>query len=496
MSIKNKLRRRWRAEGGYAKLFRVAIPLVISTGSWSIQHFVDGAFLTRHSAEAVAAVVPAGLLYWTILCIFSGTAHYVNTFVAQYTGARMDDKVGPAVWQGCFLALLSGVVMTFAIFLAKPLMALAGHPPDVQLLEVSYFKIICFAAGPAVLNSALSGFFTGRGDTRTVMWVTLAGTSVNIVLDYLLIFGKAGFPAMGIRGAALATVIGLSVCPLLYLLLIFRRSHRERYNTLRGFRFDPQIFRRLIKFGLPNGLHWCLDVLAFTIFIWIVGSLGTDQLAATNIAFRINSLAFMPMVGLGIAVSTLVGQYLGQNKPGWAWRAAYSAFHVTFLYMSLVAIAYVVFPHIFISVFIPNPGSGNTRAIAETVKILLRFVAIYTVFDSINVIFASAVKGAGDTRFVMWTTVSLAWLVMVVPTYLAVYVFDGGIYSAWWFLSAFVIIISAIFYLRFKGGKWESMRVIEMPPSLPLPRRASPGMEESLIEPPAEQQVVEGDKDE
>jgi len=150
-------------------------------------------------------------------------------------------------------------------------------------------------------------------------------------------------------------------------------------------------------------------------------------------------------------------------------------------YMSVVAIAYVVFPGIFISVFIPNPGVKETRAIAETVKILLRFVAIYTIFDSITVIFSSAVKGAGDTRFVMCITVSLSWLVMVVPTYLAVYVFDGGVYSAWWFLSAFMIILSAIFYLRFKGGKWESMRVIEMPPPLPIPPRASPGLEEALI---------------
>jgi MATE family, multidrug efflux pump len=120
---------------------------------------------------------------------------------------------------------------------------------------------------------------------------------------------------------------------------------------------------------------------------------------------------------------------------------------------------------------------------------------MYTIFDSINVIFSAAVKGAGDTRFVMYMTVSLAWLVMVVPTYLAVYVLDWGVYSAWWFLSAFMIILSAVFYLRFKGGKWESMRVIEMPPPLPISLPASPGLEEALIEPPGEQPVDDGGDD-
>jgi len=489
MSLQAKLRRRWRAEGGYAKLFRIAVPLVISAGSWSIQHFVDGAFLTRYSAKAVAAVVPAGLLYWTLQCVFTGTAHYVNTFVAQYTGAGMDEKVGPAMWQGAFLALVAGIVLAAAAPLARPLIALAGHARDIQVMELAYFRIVCLGAIPMVMNSALAGFFSGRGDTRTVMCVNLAGIAVNIAFDYLLIFGKAGLPQMGIKGAALATVIGISTCTVLYLLIIFKRSYRIQYRTLSGCRFDPDLFRRLIRYGLPNGLHWCLDVLAFTIFIWIVGRLGTNQLAATNISFRINSLAFMPMFGFGIAVTTLVGQYLGQNKPGYAWRTAYSAFHVTFLYMTLVAVAYVILPGLFISVFFKNPAASDARVIAATVKVLLRFVALYTVFDSINLIFASAIKGAGDTRFVMWSTVLMAWSIMVIPTFISLYFFDAGIYTAWWFLSAFVILLAGVFYSRFKSGKWESMRVIETaPPALILPSKSSPGLEDALIETSSEEQ--------
>ena len=474
MSLADRIRKSWKAEAGYSELFRIAIPLVISTGSWSVQHFVDGIFLARYSKEAIAAVVPAGIFLWTVLSIFSGTATYVNTFVAQYTGAKMDEKVGPAVWQGVFVAVLAGLFMIAVLPPVKVVFGMFGRSAVVQEMKFVYYKTMCFGAAFIVLNGAFSGFFSGRGDTKTVMWVNIAGIGVNIPLDYVLIFGKAGFPEMGIEGAALATVIGVLTSSVLFIVLFLRRRYRKRYNTVAGCRFDVPLFKRLIRYGLPNGLHWFLDMSAFTVFMLLVENLGTDEIAATNISIRINTLAFMPMIGFGLAVSTLVGQYLGKNRPDLARRQTYSAFKVTLSYMTLVAISYVALPGFFTSLFTGNAFSGDLDRVAGFVKVLLRFVAVFTVFDSINIIFSNAIKGAGDTRFVMWTTVSLAWGLMAIPTYLAISVFGQGIYTVWCFLSGYIIIVSAVFYSRFRGGKWESMRVIEAPAQIPAPLPDSP----------------------
>ncbi len=193
--------------------------------------------------------------------------------------------------------------------------------------------------------------------------------------------------------------------------------------------------------------------------------MGTTSLAATNIAFNINMLAFMPMMGCGIAISVLVGQYLGAGKPDLAQTSAYSGFHLTMLYMGSIAAAYVLVPDLFIAPFAMKADPATFKEVYDFSIILLRFVAIYSIFDTLNIIFSSAIKGAGDTRFVMFMISGLSLFVMVIPTYLAVMVFDSGLMVAWGIVTAYVIIIGIAFYLRFLNGKWKTMRVIE--PVLP-----------------------------
>src|SRR5207237_877924 len=156
-------------------------------------------------------------------------------------------------------------------------------------------------------------FFAGRGQTWTVLIVDSVGFGVTAILDYLLIFGNFGFPELGIVGAGLATVAGTYASALTSLLLMLRPRYREEFATLSGWRFDPELFRRLLRFGLPNGMQWALDALAFTVFTFIVGNFGRAEQAATSIAFTINLVAILPMLGMGQAVSVLVGRRLGED---------------------------------------------------------------------------------------------------------------------------------------------------------------------------------------
>jgi MATE family multidrug resistance protein len=202
---------------------------------------------------------------------------------------------------------------------------------------------------------------------------------------------------------------------------------------------------------------------SFTVFLLILGRLGSASLVASNVAFNINSLAFMPMIGCGNAVSILVGQFLGKGRPDLAEKSSYSAFHLTFVYMLSISIAYVTIPWLFITPFAAKADPETFTGIAELTVVLLRFVAVYSIFDTLSIIFSSAVKGAGDTRFVMYMTVTIGWFVMVIPTYLATAVFGYGIMACWLFATLCVITLGIGFLLRFLNGKWKTMLVIERP---------------------------------
>ena len=459
------LQHRWGAEGGYREFFGIAFPLVLSTASWSIQHFVDRVFLTWHSTQDLAAAMPAGMTNFTFVSLFLGIAGYINTFVAQYVGARRPRNVGPVVWQGAYLALLAALFGLALVALARPLFDLIGHDPAIREKEIVYFRILCYGFFPLVVSTSASCFFSGRGKTWTVLAVNIAYTSFNIVLDYGLIFGRWGLPAWGIRGAAWATNIATLFSALLFLGLMLQRGYREEFKTLQGWRFNFPLFRRLLRFGGPSGLTFMLDIMAFSLFILLTGRLGMVELAASNLAANINSLAFMPLIGCSIAVSTMVGQRLGQNRPHQAEYCTWTGFHFAFLYMTGMALAYVFTPELFLLPFDARAQGAAFTAARSTALVLLRIVAVYCVFDAMYIVFTAALKGAGDTRYVLCLSVGLSWALMVIPGFLALSYFDVGIYGLWSILCAYIVVAGIAFYLRFRAGQWKDMRVIEDHPS-------------------------------
>jgi multidrug resistance protein, MATE family len=446
-------------EGGAMELLRLAGPLILSNSFLTLQLTVDRALLSKYSSAAVAASIPAALLYWTPLTLLQNIAGYATTFVAQYTGAGRPHRVGPAVWQALYVSVVAGLLFLLLRPVSHWIVAIGGHASAVQELEATYFGCLCFAALPALIVASVNSFFAGRGDSWTVLLIDGTGLSVNAVLAYALIFGHFGFPSLGIAGAGWATVIGSSASALIGLLLFFRRRYRNGYATLSGWRFDPELFRRLMRYGFPNGLQWMCDALAFTFFLFLVGRLGEVELAATNIAIAINMLALVPMLGIGQAVSVLVGQRLGQNRPEIAARSTWNGLGISALYIGSVAVLYFIVPDAFFY-FFRSPNDPLGPLVEIYVLPLLRFVAIYAVFDSMNITFSFALRGAGDTRFVTLMVLALAWPLMVFPTWLT-WCFGWGLEWPWTALSLYVIALGFMFLLRFRAGKWKKMRVIE-----------------------------------
>ncbi|HSD67725.1 MAG TPA: MATE family efflux transporter, partial [Vicinamibacteria bacterium] len=415
MSWRERTKASWRGPGGGREVALLAYPLILGHLSFTIQTFVDRLFLTWYSAEAVAGAVTGLFAVWSVIALFTGTGEYLTTFVAQYLGAGRNERIGPALWQGAYFALGAGLFVAALAPLAGPAFDLAGHAPGLRRYEVEYARALLLGAFPVILMATLSTFFAGRGQTHAVLRVNVLATVVNVVLDYLLIFGKGGFPEMGVTGAALGTILSQVAGAAVYLALVLKAEYRRTYRTLAGWRPEPWLVLRLVRFGMPTGLQYSLEIGAFAVFMVIVGRIGALELAASGIAFNLNMIVFMPMVGLAIAVSSLVGRYLGADRPEVAERAVRSAFGMSLVYMTACGLLYVLGAPLLLAPYAAGADPAAWPGIAEVATVLLRFVAVYSIFDMMNLVHAGGLRGAGDTVYPMTLTLVLAWGAMLVP---------------------------------------------------------------------------------
>ncbi|MCE9533555.1 MAG: MATE family efflux transporter [Planctomycetes bacterium] len=447
----------------FRKLLVLAWPLILSNSFTTLQITIDRLFLSQLGPDAVSGATSAVMLFWTPFVLFHCVASYGTTFVAQYTGAGRPSRVGPAVWQALWFSLFAGLLSLLAIPFAGNIVAVAAHSPELQKIEATYFECLIWMALPALIVASVSGFFSGRGDSRTIIWINALGLLVNAVLDYVMIFGKWGCPALGVAGAGWATVIAMWASALLGLGLMMRKRFRAEFATLSGWKPEFLLFKRLRRYGLPSGFQWVLDMTAFTAFVLLMGWFGNAQLASTSLAITINNLAFIPMLGIGQAVSILVGQRLGENRADLAEKSTYSGFIVAGVYMGAIGGLYLLIPSIFVEPFRGDESTETWALIAEQTRLILIFVAFYSIFDSINIVFSFALRGAGDTLFVTYVALFLAWPVMVLPSWWA-WREGWSFYWAWGFASVYIAVQALCFILRFRHGKWKSMRVIEPAP--------------------------------
>ncbi len=481
MSVKNDKRK--RQPGGLVELLVISAPLMLTMAAITLNTFLDRLFLTWYSPAAGAASFPGAMLAWTLIGIPMGIAAYINTFVAQYHGAGHPERIGPAIWQSIWFSLAVTPFLLIAIPFAEPIFRFAGHEASLCHQEAIYFQILVLGSGANILAAAVSSFFTGRGRTWVVLLVDTAGVAVNCLLNFTLIFGSLGLaglaekgsvlapfflrflnyfhltvPEMGIRGAALATVVAMCFRVVVYMTLFLLPIFRKKYATL-NFHFDREIAWRLVKYGTPSGLTTVVDAAAFTIFLLLIGQLGEQIMLATNLAFSVNSLAFMPIVGLQIGVTTLVGRWIGRREPKIASKVTWNGQRLSFCYMGILAVGYATIPEFFMRPFESGMDPEVFAQIFDQVSLYMKFMAIYAIFDGISLVFSGTLRGAGDTRFVFFTIATVSFSCVFVCWLGLKHGADAAF--CWVVLTAWVIIFATVFAWRFFQGKWKKMRVIE-----------------------------------
>lgn len=446
--------------GSMAELLAVAYPLIISTASNTVMQFINRIFLSRYSADAMAACVPAGLLSFTLLCFFMGTTSYTNAFVSQYHGKGKTASVSVAVWQGVWLGLISGLILLVLTPVGLWLIDSSGHAASVKVLEKQYFTILNAGGVLVTVNTALAAFFTGRGRTKVTMAANMAGNAVCVLLSWLLIFGRAGCPELGISGAAYAAVTGQVCVMLIYLSIIFSARNRKTYRTARLIGVHSGLFKRLIKFGAPNGVGFFLDIASFGVFIFMVGNMDKYSLAANNVIASINMIAFMPVLGLGMANLTLVGRYIGEKRPEISVKVTRNAVRLALFYVLAVGFMFFVFPGFFVNVF-GNQDSAEFAPILAASRPLMKVLAFFVLFDAIGIVFADALRGAGDTRFQMIAGSLAAWLLFVPGVYYLVNYAHASLSAVWLWATLYVVALSLIYGLRFNAGHWRRINILK-----------------------------------
>lgn len=446
----------------WKEVLKIAWPLIVANSFWNLQVTIDRIYLGNYSTESLAAAISAVGVFWAPMALVQQTAAYVTTFVAQYYGARKSERIGPAVWQSTYLSLIGGLLFLILIPVAPALFRLFGHSPALQVLETEYFQALCYSALPTALIATASGFFTGLGRSSIILWINGVGLVSNVLFDYVLIFGHWGFPELGIAGAGYATGLANLVAAAVGMFIVFHPRSLQRYPSLIHWRWDGDLMRRFVRFGIPSGMQWALEGLAFTVFLVIVGRMpnGDAALAASGITITVMMLAILPPLGVAQAVTVLVGQNLGENKPALAEQATWNGVQIALVYIVATGLTFVLFPNFYLAWFHNAEDPGLWEQVGTMVPYLLMFVAVFILFDSLNLMLSFALKGAGDTRFVTLIALTLPWPLMVIPTWV-VAGWDHAIYWAWGAASIFIISQALIFLWRFRQGKWKDMRVIE-----------------------------------
>jgi len=451
----------WTRPCGGFEVMRYAIPLIISAGSMSLMNFTDRMVLNVISSDAMSASMQGGLLFWTLVSLPMSVAAYTNTFVSQYNGSGHYHRIGAVVWHGIAFGIL---IMPFLLLL-EPLGAMTfrlfGHGEELLAKECSYFRLVLLGSGAVIAGEAGASFFYGRGKMKVVMMVNVICVLLNVYFTLCFVFGLLGFPRWELEGAAVMTAATQWIRLAVFIGLIFRSEWKEkRFGLLSGLKFDFPLSKRMLYYGTGSGVHIFFDTLCFSLFIFLIGGLDKIAYNATTIAFTLNTFTFLPIVGTGIAVATLVGNQLGDNQPDLAERAVNSVIAISIVYVSVFGCVFLFFPNLLLSWFATGSdpeASEKTRIVATH---LLQFVAFYLAFDTLGIIYSSAIKGAGDTKFVFFVAMALAPVTPLL-CFVGIRFFGLGLYWCWIILTLWVLWTGIIFFVRFRLGHWKKMRVIE-----------------------------------
>jgi MATE family multidrug resistance protein len=431
--------------------------------SQTLMWTVDTALLGRVSPVALAAAGLGGMMTWAGYSLFNNISRINQTFVAQAFGKGDDSAVRDYTWQGIYLSLATGLALTILGQFSFFIMPWTQNPPAVQEFTYIYIKWRSLSAVFTQLTFCLMGFFQGQRDTKTPMWAGIIANITNLVLDIWLIFGWSGFdlaghrllamPALGVKGAAIATSVGQFVNFAVLATCLLAPGHRLRYAIHRPAKVLLRKMGDMIRVGYPAAWENFIDMMAFTFFSVFIGRTGAISLAASQITIHLLAFSFMPMWGITIAGSVLTGNWIGAGKPDTAAEYGRQVYKLGIYYTLALALVMILARQYIFAVFTTDPAVlvlGATLCLAA---------AAFQIGDGLRMISVGILQGAGDTRFPMLLSLCVLWGIFVPSTYLLVIRWGAGVAAAWAGGTVCYLLQAVLLYGRFRSGKWKRIKI-------------------------------------
>ncbi len=436
--------------GGPREVLLLAWPAVLNMLSVTLMGIVDAYIVGKIGTEQQGAVGFSNTFMWSVWCFFLGTLVLVQTFVAQHTGAGRPERAALAASAGLRVALVFSIVPFAAAFLGHAFFVLCGVAPDMLPHADIYYKIRMIGSVFVFLTYVGDAYFRGIGDTVTPMIVTIVSNVANALLCWAMTLGVPALhiPAWGVPGASWATVIATFLQVAYYWALCRRRLARGLPAPRFRVRIPSREIKELLRVGAPSGLHWLLDIGAWTLFTMRVATLGAVEAAANMIGIQIIRMSFLPGYGVGTAAQTLVGQYLGAGDVPSARKSGWTAVRIAGIYMGICAVVFFLMPARLVDLFTDDP------AVIEVGRRLILWAALFQLSDSVQVVIGSALRGAGDTKFVMWSGLAGGWLVFVPIAGYLMEVRGFGSEGGWIGVIAWATVLAGLLIVRFQGSAW------------------------------------------
>lgn len=434
---------------GVRDVMVIAWPIMVSMLSFTVMNFVNALWVGPLGKEAFAAVGLGAVLLYAVHGFGLGALAGLKIAVSQAHGEGDDEKARRLLWQGLRLATLMGLAELAFIPLGRPLLEALGASHDVAPLAADYFAARVVGAVPAFLMTALTQYLQGRSRTRAPMVAMIVANVLNVALDPLLINGSGGIdggvgliPAMGVAGAGIAASISFAVGGL-FLLGVTWRELKATART-----FERALFARIWNLGFPLAGRATLEIASYLIFQGVLASVGDAHLAAHVLVVRTISISFLPGYAVSEAVAVLVGQAVGARRLDLVASIRRSGLTIAVTFMCAWGVVFVLWP---------EPLAAMHSATLEVKHIavdLFMVSALFQVADAFAMTALGILNGAGDTRFVLYATVSIAWFAKL-PLGWALATHGGlGAVGAWWGIVAEAIVLWAVVAWRVRSGAW------------------------------------------
>jgi MATE family multidrug resistance protein len=444
-------------------LLALAWPVVLARATQAVIGFCDALMVSPLGEDALAATTMGALNTMNVVILPMGTVFIVQSFSAQLKGRGELESARRYAYYGFVIAGAAALLGAAALPFVGDVLGLFEYTPPVRAMMTDYLVLRLTSVGGIVATEVLGNWYGGLGNTRLHMWVGFIAMGANILLNYLLIEGHWGAPALGVAGAAIASAlsswIGFAVIATAFFRGYGIEGRPQRHGAIWRSLKRSELWR-VLRFGLPNGFNWFLEFSAFILFLNVaVAHLGTTVLAALNVVFQINSISFMPAFGLASAGAILVGQAIGRRAHDDVWPILRMTSVVAAVWMVGAGLLYLLLPDALMGLF--KPKGVPAESLLGIGATMLALSAGWQLFDALALTISEALRAAGDTTYCMWARVVLAWVVFTPISLLLVFVWGGGPVAVTVSLIVYLGALACVMAWRFRRGAWRRIELVE-----------------------------------